>query len=183
MTTRKTGKKRKKYKMTPERKAQLSKQADKATAARLKISLEELYERRAAKAAAAPPPPKNMKERVEIEKQELRKQTLRRSRDGMALLDEALAETGHNPLLALIEEAQDPDTKSADRIRINTFLSERKVATLKAIDIQQETKMNVSVQVQSFADAYPEAMKRVSEIKQDPTLTDEMYEEFEEVTE
>ena len=58
-----------------------------------------------------------------------------------------------NPLEELIKMANDSETSATARKEILKFLVPYLFPTLKSVDVQQETKMNVTVSVQSYRGA------------------------------
>ena len=89
----------------------------------------------------------------------------------------ALKEHDYSPLNEMIMAAKSGDLKPNEKLSIDKYLADKLYPSLKAIDMQADMNMNVSVTVQSFADATINDMKKVH--NQVIDLKDEDYEEFE----
>jgi hypothetical protein len=80
----------------------------------------------------------------------------------------------HNldPIEELIIHCKNQRTPQKEKVQLYKFLVPYMTPTLKAVDMQQDLKMNVSVQLQSFDGA------RISDMKLADPVPEEEYEEF-----
>jgi hypothetical protein len=84
------------------------------------------------------------------------------------------AKLGHNPLEFLVKMAKSArDAKT--KVELNKYLSDKLVPNLRAVDMQQKLKMNVTVRIQSFRGS---ETTKAPEPARTP-FVDADYEEFE----
>jgi hypothetical protein len=68
---------------------------------------------------------------------------------------------GHNPMEAIVKLAKTSKEMKV-RMELNKYLVDKLVPNLRAVDMQQKVKMQVSVRIQSFKDASQEALKKTA---------------------
>jgi len=120
----------------------------------------ELNRRARAKGQKLPCSPQASERKAE--KQEKVKGALARARTANEMQGELAAlmkEFGYNPLRELFQVLTSGDLPPKEAVALNKFLVPYITPTLKAIDVQQETKMNVSVSINSYRGANMDDMK------------------------
>ncbi len=100
----------------------------------------------------------------------------RRQRDHGDQVRRACEEVGLDPVLELVKRAKAPRTPPVEKVRLLKILVDKMVPDVKAIDIQQEMKMTVNVEVTAFGDVKQRTLKAAEALE----IADEAYEEFEE---
>lgn len=93
------------------------------------------------------------------------------------VVEEVCKELGYDPLREMITAAKKRTTKPSEKIMVAKYVGDKLYPSLKAIDMQADMNMNVSVQLVSFAAATTDQMKKAHSTAD--KLKDEDYEEFE----
>lgn len=91
-------------------------------------------------------------------------------------VEAVLKKHDYNPLEEMVTSAKAGKLKPNEKLSVDKYLSDKLYPSLKAIDMQADMNMNVTVTIQSFKDATEAQIQQAHEVIE---LDDADYEEFE----